>query len=490
MLKQLNVKLKQLGSNKGVTFFISVLCVMSISLLVGIGDYDVIWQTYLGKVIVTEHRFDGLQDLVWGNQWLGWYLDHEWLTNVIFYLLSIVFGQMGGIIAYKIIIIILTSICAYYLLKEFTDFTNMSWFTYLACICMSYIYAMLLIKPKAYDLSTVFVLCTFIVLEKYRKHTILFIKFAVYICLITLFWNNIHSGSVLLIYGIVGAYWLFHFRDIKIIILGIFDLFVLCVNPFGYKLLYFDVTHFSDSVMKKIVTEWDGFNINTFWAKAVVLLIAIMFIHLLHMTRDKENWIYFLFFFVFTLMTIISKRHCLYLYPIGLIIFVKGQFTDLKQWKIKTFMIPTLLLFMLAISIEMLMWMTVPAEDMKKSYMKEQITPELQTIIIKTTTDDNYGFYDGDQNVWDFGVKSFRIGAFPFTRERNIASYYLEFESDTQIEKVIDKYGLNKFLFFKYKASVEGAAITTHLYDYLIAHNYDLLYDDEHLVYFVEKKGE
>ena len=50
MLKQLNVKLKQLGSNKGVTFFISVLCVMSISLLVGIGDYDVIWQTYLGKL--------------------------------------------------------------------------------------------------------------------------------------------------------------------------------------------------------------------------------------------------------------------------------------------------------------------------------------------------------------------------------------------------------------------------------------------------------
>ena len=211
-MKKLNALLKKLGQNNRITFFISILCLASISIIVGIGDYDVIWQIHLGKVILTEHRFDGLKDLVWGTQGYGWYLDHEWLTNVIFYLLNCLFGQMGGIIAFKCLVVVLFSISVFYLVKEFTDFNDMSWFTYLACTCLTYSYTIILIKPKAYDLSAILMMCLLILLERYNKQKISFKTFAVFICFITILWNNLHSGSVLLIFGLVGAYWLFYWK--------------------------------------------------------------------------------------------------------------------------------------------------------------------------------------------------------------------------------------------------------------------------------------
>ena len=135
--------------------------------------------------------------------------------------------------------------------------------------------------------------------------------------------------------------------------------------------------------------------------------------------------------------------------------------------------------------IEVTVWQVIP--NMERKYMRDYITPELETII-DSTIGDNEGFYDGDLNVWDSGFKSFRTGAFPFTRERNIASYYMENGSTVTIETIINKYGLTKFLCYKYHKSIEDTMTTTHLYDYLITNpKYELLYDDNLLVYFVEK---
>ena len=485
MLKKCNQVLKRLGDNNAVTFFISLFCVFLLNTIVGIGDYDFVWQTYLGKIIITEHRFDGLKDLIWGTQGLGWYLDHEWLTNVIFYGLNRVFGEMGSVIVFKILMGCLFSISIYFLLREFTDFKNMSWFTYLACITMSFSYATILVKVKAYNISAILMVCLFIVLERYRKKILSFKTFAIWTCIIVLLWNNFHSGSVLLIYGIVGSYWLFCWRDIKTVLLGIGTLGVLCINPFGYNLIKFDITHFFDTVMKKVVTEWGGFDINTSVGKLFIMFLAILFLHILHMSREQENWVYFFLFFVFMIMTFISRRHFLYLYPIAMIVFVKGQFKDLKQWKFKSFIIPTLLIILVTGFIEVTVWQVIP--NMERKYMKDYITPELETII-DSTIGDNEGFYDGDLNVWDSGFKSFRTGAFPFTRERNIASYYMENGSTVTIETIINKYGLTKFLCYKYHKSIEDTMTTTHLYDYLITNpKYELLYDDNLLVYFVEK---
>ena len=121
--------------------------------------------------------------------------------------------------------------------------------------------------------------------------------------------------------------------------MGIGTLGVLCINPFGYNLIKFDITHFFDTVMKKVVTEWGGFDINTSVGKLFIMFLAILFLHILHMSRKQENWVYFFLFFVFMIMTFISRRHFLYLYPIAMIVFVKGQFNDLKQWKFKSFII-------------------------------------------------------------------------------------------------------------------------------------------------------
>ena len=64
----------------------------------------------------------------------------------------------------------------------------------------------------------------------------------------------------------------------------------------------------------------------------------------------------------------------------------------------------------------------------------------------------------------------------------------MENGSTVTIETIINKYGLTKFLCYKYHKSIEDTTTTTHLYDYLITNpKYELLYDDNLLVYFVEK---
>ncbi len=489
MVKRLNICLKELSKKNNVLFLLSLIFAFSVSTVVGIGDYDFIWQTHLGKTIITEHRFDGLYDLIWGTQGLGWYLDHEWLTNVIFYLLNCCFGLVGSIVVYKIIIELALSISIYFLVKEFIDdFSNMSWFTYLACVTMSWNFSMLLVKPKAYDISLVLFIWLIIILERYKKQVISYKSLCVITTVLLLFWNNLHSGSVVLFFGIFGAYWLFCFRDKKTFLLCCIEILFLCINPFGYWLPYFDITHFSDSVMKEVITEWRGFSVDDFAGKSIALFIGIAYLHLLHMKREKENWVYFFLFAVFMLLNLMSIRHYLYLYPIIVILFVKGQYKDLKKWPVKSFFMPTLFILLMAGYLEIVAWLGM--SEFPTKYIDNYITDELRVVLADTLSKDNNGFYDGDINVWSEGYKSFRTGAFPFTRERVIDSVHMEKGSSITIRQVIEKYGLNKFLCVKYRKAEDGVTFTPrHLYDYLRdTDRYTLLYEDDYLAYFVDKE--
>ncbi len=391
MLKALNVKLKDIAQNKSIMLFISLLFLVSTTTYIGAADYDFVWQTYLGKIIVTEHRFDGLKDLVWSLQYCSPYLDHEWLSNVIFYGLNVAFGEMGGLIAFKIIVEVLFTISIFYLIKQFMDIDTMSWFTYMALVCLVYSFATVLIKPKAYDLSVIMFIWLIIVVEKYKNNEIRFRTLAIWLSVIIILWNNLHSGSVVLAFGVLGLYWLFCFRDWKTLVLGLILVGLLCVNPFGYELIYFDITHFSDTAMKTVVKEWRSINLNFDAGKMIILYMVIGYLHILHMDRtDKKNWIYFVFYIVFLILTINSMRHFMYFVPILVIVFVKGQYTDLKQWKVKTFFVPTLIIILLTTTLQMFVWFVRPEREAE--YLQVRITPELETII-KDSMDTNDGFF-------------------------------------------------------------------------------------------------
>ena len=77
--------INNIKENRKFMLYICVFCIMITSVLQGLSDWDFIWQTYLGKEIVQNGRFNALQDLIWGTKEVSTYIDHEWLTNILFY---------------------------------------------------------------------------------------------------------------------------------------------------------------------------------------------------------------------------------------------------------------------------------------------------------------------------------------------------------------------------------------------------------------------
>ena len=484
-------KLKALSENTNLMFFISIVCMFLTSTIMGLGDWDFVWQSHLGKAVVERGDFFGLKDLIWGTVNVNPYYDHEWLTNVFFYLVTVLFGEVYSIIVVKVFIELLLGVTVYFFVKQvIKTYVHISFITYVSCMFLTYCFGALLVKPKAYDISLALVMWLLILLEKRKENTISFKCFAICILILTVFWNNIHSGSIVLLVAITGLYWLVFWRDKNTVILGIVDLLALGLNPYGYKLIYFDIIHNSDVVMKTIIRDWHCLDLKMAAGKAICLLILLILIHLLHMKIDRNNIVFVVLFLVFLVMTISSMRHFLYMYPIGLVIICKGQFENFKKLNIKTFGIPTY--FISIFTVVLLILFGVNFKNVQPEYTMSYITPKLDTILSRTTKITNDGLFTGDVNVWSSGYKSFQSGAFPHTRERTIDSYILLTGSEKQIQDIIKFYSLDKFLFFKTEKSDTGYTLNTNLYDYMISrpNEYVLLYDADVLVYFVSKEVE
>ncbi len=480
------MNVNKLLKNKNILFLISIVCIFLMSTIMGLSDWDFVWQSRLGKYIVTEHDFNGLRHLVWGTQGIDVYYDHEWLTNVFFYIATVLFGETGGIIAIKLLIELSLGIVTYMFVTQFfksVDDIDVS--AFFSIVVVTYLFVNSLVKPKAYDISLIFFMLLLILLDKRCKDTISFRKFSLYIALLVVLWNNFHSGSIILIFGVTGLFWLLYWRDLKTVILGIICLLLLLVNPFGYKLIYFDLTHAFDNVMKKVILDWRGLDLSMMAGKAICIMLIVMFIHLLNMKITKNNVAYVILFAGFCIMTISSMRHFLYLYPIGIYIIIQGQYKDVKFIKMLSYSTITYLISVF--TLVLLVMFGVNFHNIETEYAKDYITPTLETLLDKTLKD-NDGLFTDDINIWSSGYKSFQSGAFPYNRDRVLDSYTLITGSDTQISTLIDYYGLNKFLF--YKTHVDDRTtylLNSNLYDYMMSrpNDYVLLYDDDVLVYFV-----
>ena len=98
---------------KNLYLKLGLLGVVLLSLYTGLADSDWYWQVSLGESIVKSVKFNDFSSIVWGDN-LGYYLDHEWLSNVIFYLLSLF---PYGMIVTKFILVSLCCLSVYLFIK-------------------------------------------------------------------------------------------------------------------------------------------------------------------------------------------------------------------------------------------------------------------------------------------------------------------------------------------------------------------------------------
>ena len=91
----------KLSRNKLV--YILIFGISLLSMYAGLVDYDYYWQAELGRYMVQEGNFNASKDIIWGTLGVSEYLDHEWLTNILFYFSY----QLGyyGIFIMKLIIL-------------------------------------------------------------------------------------------------------------------------------------------------------------------------------------------------------------------------------------------------------------------------------------------------------------------------------------------------------------------------------------------------
>lgn len=459
-------------------FYLVIGFICMISLYAGLADYDWYWQCELGKAIITEGNFNGIYDLTWGSLGVSEYLDHEWLTNIMFYVVSLT-GQYAISVA-KALICVAYALSTCYFLESMNKKVNDV--SMLAIGFYLFVMAAVFIKVKAYIISVVFLLLEVVFLRKYKESRET--KYFIFMGILLLVWNNMHSGSIPLFFIVAGVFWLTELkRDKRVLMTLPAYLFGLVVNPYGPNLILFDIEHNFDPVMKELVLDWrciDGKESLGQICTVIVLLVMFFLIG----TKLKRHAFDLVMIGVVFVMSFQSARHLIYLAPFFYSIVLDNEYDlDIGETA-RTFAS----LFCVGIAV-LSMMQAFGSTTYATSYAMDYMEPELVDAVVETNSETSDGFFGYGDQVWTLGLKSFVSGAFPCTRERTMDSYEMQNSaSDARIAEIIEKYGLTKFLSVKYNQAASYLEGNGLLYDYLASHDeYELLYDSDYYFYFVRK---
>lgn len=457
------------------------ICILFISVLgiyAGLSDLDYVWQADLGRQVLQDGNFSGYYSQIWGSLGVTEYYDHEWLCNVLFYLFS--FIPYKPLVWLKFFICLCTGVSFVIFIREF-ELNKLSNFKKYQILIIYALYALVFLKVKAYSFSVICFILELVILNKYRKRESN--KLLIYFGILCVFWTNIHSGSVLLFFVVAGLYWLVYYRNIKLLVFGVVMLGLTCVNPYGYKLVLFNISHNFNSVMKTLLLDWQSIDAKT-EIGFVVSLLVLHFIWNIFNSKTFDRVIFYLSLCTL-LLSLGSIRHIIYFIPLA-IIGVAYSRVDFKlnfnnSWLVAFF-----------VGLWCLTSFSTFSGDYN-SYSYNYVSEELEEIIYNIE-DDNGLFNEHDfVNMTRYGRKNFITGAFPLHSQRVIDGYMmLHYLSPNQLQDVIDYYDLNKFIFNKYNLenfTKTGYLVTNNLYNYLMeSDSYEIVYNSEELVY-IRKKG-
>lgn len=267
-------------------------------------DSDYGWHVSVGRYIL-ENALIPKTDIF---SWYGIsnnleFISHEWLSDIIMYLI----GPLGNIILFSIIAVII-----YFILIKFLKITKE--------ICISnvikFIWIMLTLvticslQHRPYLFSYILFLSFITILFKYFDLSLKNDKLLFLIPFLQLLWVNLHGGSstlILLILCISMFVYLVFKRNIKVFgkLFLIFILSVLAslINPYTYKIILYPFINMSDTTMLNTIAEWFSPSFHGYYGIYYFVVILIPIIVMLFRGKDKlellDIFIYFLFLFMF-----------------------------------------------------------------------------------------------------------------------------------------------------------------------------------------------
>lgn len=464
--------------SKNAILYITIIGIFLISSYAGLADMDYYWQVDLGKNIINSGDFNAIYKQCWGTKGVSTYYDHEWLTNILFYFSSLV--GVKGITICKIFISLFLSICCILYIK-FED-KKVNLVSFVGVVVFLLLISSIFVKVKAYTISIGFLILEVLFLKGYERYKAR--KYFVYMLILCILWTNMHSGSVPLFFGTAGVFWLTRLRRDKLVpVVGIGCLLSTCINPYGYKLMLFNLMHNGDRVMKKYVLDWRPLDAKEFLGVGCVALLFIV-IFSLYKIDIKENAFDVIMIFIIMFMGLESVRHLIYLTPFFISMILRNKFSRELSLTFAKYVMA----FCVGVSI-LCNFSAFTCKNYKQVYGMDYVDDKLKQLLLDTNKDSCDGLFTADVNMWSLGLKSFGSGAFPCTRQRFLDSYLIMYSgSNQQIKQVIDYYGLNRFVFAKNNILVDYYVVDNVLYDYLRgSKEYECVYDSNFYCYFIRK---
>lgn len=308
-----------------IIIFIIFTVIFSIgSFLFSYGN-DYYWHVKIGEYIFKSKTTPYIDIFSWYGSVnkLRW-ISHEWLSEVIIFLFSNIFGQNGAFI-YVFIMILILGVLIFIINKSF--FYKNSFYAVVWAI-----FGLLIISAKALPRPHLFSYLLFTVtlilaydLYKNKDSNKIYLSL-----LISILWSNLHGGSSNLSYIIYGIF-LFcsifpnkNYKKItnknispiqrkKYIIAIILSLIGICINPHGLIMLLYPYQNMTYTDMIRCISEWH--RISIFKIDGIFYLIFIGYITLkLIRTKKKISLVDLILFVSFTIISIKSIKFVPYLY--------------------------------------------------------------------------------------------------------------------------------------------------------------------------------
>jgi len=286
---------------------------------------DIFWHLSAGKFIFENSKIPYTDFLSWtlkGKEWI----DFEWLSQVIYYIIYFKFN-FAGLYFLKIFLILLNLFIIGRIILLFKiKPINLIWllpFTSASFLSSNDI------RPE--NFSAILFSLTLYNLEKERFFQINFKKNILFIFIYAL-WSNIHGGFlyglfIIILYGvgslineniefIYGKTKEINFSESKkYLILFLLSFAATFINPYGYKIYMVIFDHFKySSILQEYIGEWRAFDI-TFeyvWIFVILLFSSIILFLVDFIKKEEKNFIDSLLIISFSFFIIFHMRNTLY----------------------------------------------------------------------------------------------------------------------------------------------------------------------------------
>ena len=307
------------NTNIIILIFAIICMVSSIAIkLSGMSGNDFWWHLKAGQWIFENKTIPTKALFTWygESQSLNWFA-HEWLSEVVFYLIYHAFGTFG---MYEVCLyagmLIIGATVVYNRNYIYNNYLLSSiYMLYFVIVITQFFFG----RPHTINMILLFILLY--ILYKYKEYdtNLIFL-----LPVLSVLWVNLHGGSSNLIYimpiiFVLSSLISFEYgklksnkmapkKLLKLSVITIISSLLLLINPRGFEMIVYPYTNMADTAMLTFLSEWNAPDIKVF-SKLIMLFVPVILVTaMLMLTHKKIDLTDFLIYGFYTYMFFRSQR--------------------------------------------------------------------------------------------------------------------------------------------------------------------------------------